>query len=140
MLHLHLVGDILAPGMGEIVLKPMVSSITTIRNYPRGLCFHPALLSSPRAHIPLFTLKSVDKRIKTRKWGVRRKPGRESSKAPCGDSWTAVIEDIKGIKAITLVRGTTISHKTCKYPNRGREGTLTHFGRYFGPQHACKLF
>ena len=111
--HLHLLGDILGPSMSGIVLKPMVSSITTIPNYPRGVCLHPALLSCIRAHFPLFTLKSVDQSIKTRKWGVRRKAGQESSKAPRGDSWTAVSEDIKGNTIITRERGTKISHKTC---------------------------
>ena len=117
--HLHLLGDILAPSMSGIVLKPMVSSITTIPNYPRGACLHPALLSCIRADIPLFTLKSDDESIKRRKWRVCRKAGRESSKAPRGHSWTVVIEDIKGNTTITRMRGTKISHKTCKYPNRG---------------------
>ncbi len=100
-------------------MKPMVSSITTIPNYPRGLCLHPALLSCIRAHFPLFTLKSDDKSVKRRKWAVCRKAARESSQARRGDSWTVVIEDIKGNTTITRVRATKISRKTCKYPNRG---------------------
>ena len=100
-------------------MKPMVSSITTIPNYPRRLCRHPALLSFIRAHFPLFTLKSDDKSVKRRKWAVCRKAARESSKARRGGTWTVVIEDIKGFKTITRVRGAKISRKTCKYPNRG---------------------
>ncbi len=93
------------PSMGGIALKPMKSSLNTIRNYPRGACLDPALLSCIRADIPLFTLKSDDKSIKRRKWAVCRKAARDSSKAPCGDLWTVVIEDIKGFKTITRVRG-----------------------------------
>ena len=100
-------------------MKHMVSSITTNPNYPRRLCLHPALLSFIRAHFPLFTLKSDDKSIKRRKWAVCRKAARESSKATRGDSWTVVIEDIKGNTTITRVRGAKISRKTCKYPNQG---------------------
>ncbi len=95
--------------MGEIVLKPMVSSITTIPNYPRRLCLHPALLSCIRADFTLLTLKSDDKSVKRRKWAVCRKAARESSKATRGDLWTVVIDDIKGFKTITPVRGTKIS-------------------------------
>ena len=108
--YLHLLRDILGPRMSEIVSKPMLSSITTIRNYPRGPCLHPALLSCTRAHIPLLTLKSVDKSIKRRKWGVRGKAGRESSEATRRDSWTMVSEDIKGYTTIKQVRGDKISH------------------------------
>ena len=109
--------DILAPTMGEIVLKPMVSSITTIPNYTRGPCLHPALLSCIRADFPLFTLKSVDKSIKRRKWAVCRKAARESGKAPRGDSWTVVIEDIKGNTTITRVRGTKYHTERANIPN-----------------------
>ena len=86
-------------------MKPMVSSNTTIPNYPRGACLHPALLSSIRADIPLFTLKSNDESVKRRKWRVCRTAGRESSRAPRGHSWTVVIEDIKGNTTSTQVRG-----------------------------------
>ena len=112
--------SILGPSMSG-----MVFSITTIRDYPRGLCLHPALLSCTRAHIRLFTLKSDDKSIKRRLWAVRRKAGREASQAPRGDSWTVAIEDIKGNTTSTRVMGTIISHKTCKYPNRGVGSTCT---------------
>ncbi len=108
--HFHLVGDISAPGISGIVLKHMASSLITIPNYPRGLCIDSALLSCIRAHFPLFTLKSDDKSVKRRKWAVCRKAARKSSKAPRGDSWTVVIEDIKGFKTITPVTGTKISH------------------------------
>jgi hypothetical protein len=53
--------------MSRIALKPMVSSITTIRKYPRGACLHPALLSCIRADIPLFKLKSHDESMKRQK-------------------------------------------------------------------------
>ena len=137
---MHLLGDVLAPSTGGIVWKPMVSSITTIRNYPRGACLHPALLSCIRADIPLFTLKSDDESIKRRKWRVCRKAGRESSKAPRGHSWMMVIEDTKGNTTITRMRGIKISHKMCKYPNGGGGGTFTPFGRCFGPQHGGNGF
>ena len=109
-------------------MKPMVSSITTIRNYPRRLRLHPALLSCIRADFPLFKLKSHDKSMKKRKWRVCRKAGRKSSKAPRGHSWTVVIGDITGNTTITRMRGAKISHKTCKYPNRG-EGVHLHLLR-----------
>ena len=96
--------------MSEIVLKPMVSSIITTRNYPRGPMLDPALISCTLLDFRLFTLKSDDKSIKTRKWGVGRKAARESSRTPRGDSWTVVIEDIKGNTTITRVMGTKISH------------------------------
>ena len=115
-------------------MKPMVSSITTIPNYPRGLCLHPALLSCIRAHFPLFTLKSDDKSVKRRKWAVCRKAARESSKATRGDSWTVVIEDIKGNTTITRVRGAKISRKTCKYPNRGEGAHLHLLGDILSPR------
>ncbi len=56
------------------------------------------------------------------------KGGQQSSKASLGDMRTVVIEDIKGNTTITRVMGTNISHKTSKYPNRGRGTTFTRGG------------
>ena len=84
--HLHLFGDILAPSMSKIVLKPMVSSITTTPNYPRGRTLDPALLSCTLLDFRLFTLKSVDKSIKRRKWVFAGKQGGNQAENHVG-SW-----------------------------------------------------
>jgi hypothetical protein len=98
--------DILAPSMGEIVLKPMVSPITTTPNYPRGPLLDPALLSCIRADFPLLHSNEC----KRRKWAPRRKAGRESSRKPRGQLGTVIIEDINGNTTITRIMGTKISH------------------------------
>ncbi len=127
------------PSMSGIVLKPMVSSITANRNYPRGLCLYPRLLSFIRAHFPLFTLKSDDKSVKRRKWAVCRKAARESSKARRGDSWTVVIEDIKGFKTITRVRGAKYHAKRANIPI-GVEGYIYTLWAIFRPPAWVNVF
>ena len=57
--HSHLFGDILGPAWMLMFLLPLVSSIATIRNYPRGATLDPTLLSCSPLDFHLFTLKSV---------------------------------------------------------------------------------
>ena len=126
--------------MRGIVLKPMISSITTIPNYPHGACLISALLSSIRTDFPLFTLKSHDESMKRRKWRVCRKAGRESSKAPRGHSWTVVIEDIKGYTTITRMRGGPTYHTKRANITIGVKGHIYTFCAIFWPQHGGNRF
>ena len=67
LVYLHVLCDIVVPMMRVIVVLPLISSITTVSNCPRGVLLdsRPAFLQS--RHYRLFLLLSTDLSVKSEK-------------------------------------------------------------------------
>ena len=67
LVYLHVLCDILVPMTRVIVVLPLISSITTVPNYPRGILLdsRPAFLQTPI--FVFFILLSTDLSVKRRK-------------------------------------------------------------------------
>ncbi len=66
--YLHVLRDILAPLTRVVVLKPLISSITTVHESPRRALLDSRAAFLQTAHFRLFILLSSDLSVKSGKW------------------------------------------------------------------------